>query len=103
MFCLPPLVLLGEASGYKGIAYIMSIVYYGDMNDFSKLPIDEDVPVPPRHRYPFEQMNVGDSLAIPADEYPRARMGALNYSQRRTVRFTSRKQPDGTGRIWRVA
>jgi hypothetical protein len=66
------------------------------------LKIEKGIPLPPRMRYPFDQMAVGDSIVVPANEYKRARMSATNYAIRNDALFSSRQLEDGTARIWRV-
>ena len=60
--------------------------------------------IPPIHTgqkffFPFEQMDVGDSFLVKSD-YERTQ--ALMFAKRHGKKATSRTQPDGTYRIWRV-
>lgn len=71
------------------------------------LEIESTIPapqVPPRERYPFYDMRVGDSFQVRGqDRIKNARAAAWMFARRHPgVRFTSRKTVDGC-RIWRVA
>lgn len=77
--------------------------------------IEKDVPVPKRKfrgKYPFGEMEVGDSFLVPADDegatyipkYRRPRVaGAIRtYSARHGKRFTYRRLEDNSVRVWRI-
>jgi hypothetical protein len=67
------------------------------------LPIEKNVPLPPpRLRYPFDKMVVGDSISVPDNEFRYARTCAINYGVRKGMKFITRTQSDKTGRIWRI-
>ena len=68
--------------------------------------IEKGVPLPakrrkPSHRYPFAQMEIGDSFTTSASSV----RGAMHaYASRRKelgIHFTVEKQPDGRFRVWR--
>jgi len=75
----------------------------------TQFPIDENVPLitttkasQKYARYPFEQMEVGDSFFVPDDKDERAAAEhAHNYAKMRSCKFSTRKVPGGR-RIWRV-
>ena len=50
-------------------------------------------------RLAFEQMEIGDSVAIEPDHITRAHAGAKNAG----IKISARRLPDGTARVWRVA
>ena len=79
------------------------------------MEISKGVPIPqinrsgPQLKYPFDQMQVGDSLTFKdVDKFQRARRAAKAYGTRHNMLFTSRKGvQDGErtgegGTIWRV-
>jgi len=68
--------------------------------------IEKKIPMPKSDRgrpykYPFEQMEVGDSFFVPKDEAEKARNSALQYARREGKIFHTRKENDGA-RIWRT-
>jgi len=64
-------------------------------------PIDKNVPLPAR--FPFEQMEVGDSFAVPPSVH-RTTVGiaALRYGRKHGMKFTVRQVADKTFRCWRI-
>ena len=80
------------------------------------VPIDRGIPIPPRTRptsarYPFQDMQIGDSIYLPGQRVDR-RKGepfhmqkavryAYIYGARHGMRFAARNEGDGV-RIWRV-
>ena len=80
--------------------------------------IEKNIPLPPRAgdgappKYPFLEMEVGDSFVIPADDPAfRTRQGGgrvhpaqncFAYYAKRGLKFASRSQPDGSMRVWRT-
>jgi hypothetical protein len=65
------------------------------------LPIDKAIPLP--SRFPFEQMKVGDSFAIPPDvQRTTASVAATRYGNKTNKKFITRKMPDGSYRCWRT-
>jgi len=86
--------------------------------------IEQDVPLPPKHigtaprppKYPFAEMSVGESFAVPLGEEKagsnyvsaiRLRSAATNFKKRHTAEafeFTVRTLHDeGVVRVWRTA
>ncbi len=72
--------------------------------------VDKTVPFPgPVHRWknrwPFANMEIGESFAFPAEDHPKAISAASYYGSRNNMRFSIRKViEDGvsTYRCWRV-
>lgn len=69
--------------------------------------LEKDVSIPSqrngRARYPFADMEIGDSFVAPAEENKGVRSAAHSYSKRHGKTFTCHRQVDGTVRVWRVA
>jgi hypothetical protein len=76
-----------------------------DPDDVS--PIARDVPLPAKRnealrRYPFADMQPGDSFTVPADRMLSARAAASRFQQgRQDWQFVTRIEGE-RGRIWRV-
>lgn len=67
----------------------------------SHIRVDKDVPIP--KRYPFEQMEVGDSFAVPEGiNRTRVSVAAMRYGREHKMKFTVRQMPDRSLRCWRV-
>jgi len=65
--------------------------------------IDRNIPPPhKKSKYPFGDMNVGDSILIPYSKYATASVSARNFGKKNGMRFTTRKS-EGEARIWRIA
>lgn len=80
--------------------------------------IEKDIPIPAMTRpgatpkYPFRQMEVGDSFSVPADAdgfytnrngYRAHRVQTcMGHYRKDGLRFCSRMPPDGSCRVWRV-
>lgn len=70
------------------------------------MQIDKDIPMPPprgRHtKYPFRDMEVGDSIAVAAEERDRIVSAASYFGKRNAAfRFTVRRH-NGAYRLWRI-
>jgi hypothetical protein len=72
--------------------------------------IEKGVPVPEKGRpykvkYPIAKMEIGDSFVIEADDAKTNSRKSYLYalSARAGIRVTTRKQPDGSLRVWRIA
>lgn len=67
--------------------------------------IEKNIPAPDsRSKYPFPQMEVGDSFFVPGNEIVGSRVSvAMNYYKKKNPKksFISRKSADGM-RIWRT-
>jgi hypothetical protein len=62
--------------------------------------IDSNVPMP--SKFPFAQMQVGDSFLIPADVKRTAvNVAAMRYGKKHRVKFTVRGTTEGY-RCWRI-
>jgi len=70
------------------------------------LHVESNVPLPddhPRLKYPFDDMNVGDSFLLTDHSMVKnARSAAWMYSRRHGMKFSCRKVEDGW-RVWRTA
>lgn len=73
-------------------------------------PIESNIAIPQvrtkQSAYPFREMNVGDSIFVPAEKAAAARVACLYFGRRNGLKFLSRKDmKDGVDgvRIWRVA
>jgi hypothetical protein len=70
--------------------------------------IEKNVPLPsarlrnPRHKWPWRNMEVGDSVTIPAELSAAAKNSCNAYSYRGRCRFARRRQPNGDYRFWRL-
>jgi len=70
--------------------------------------VESGIPVPVRLRYPFGELEVGDSFFIPEEEGDTRKaqvnvMSALrNYNSRHTpIKCTTQYSPEGV-RVWRI-
>lgn len=65
------------------------------------IPIDKGIPMP--KRYPFDQMEVGDSFAVPPGvSRTTVAIAAMRYGRDHDMKFTIRMMPDRSYRCWRV-
>lgn len=65
------------------------------------LPIDKGIPLPTK--YPFAEMNVGDSFVVPAKVNRSAvNVAAMRFGRKHGMKFTVRLTKDGTLRCWRI-
>jgi hypothetical protein len=62
-------------------------------------PIDKGIPIP--NRFPFDQMEVGDSFVITTKRHT-ASVAARRYGDKHNMKFITRQMPDGTIRCWRT-
>ena len=66
--------------------------------------IERGLPMPPpRTKYPFLEMEVGDSFAAPLASRNIISSRASSIGARHGREFVSRKISDGQVRVWRVA
>ena len=66
------------------------------------MKLDKDVPLP--QRYPFAQMSVGDSFAVPAHmKRTTVTVAAKRYGKANGKKFTVKAMPDKSLRCWRTA
>lgn len=71
------------------------------------ITIEKNIEVPDStdyEKYPFSQMEIGDSFKIKNDKKKLSRLRGLSfyYAKKNNVKFTTRKDGDGY-RIWRTA
>lgn len=65
-------------------------------------PVDKNVPRPrSRHKYPWPDMQVNDSVLIPADRADSASTSAYHYGKKHGRKFEQHLSSKGL-RIWRV-
>ena len=65
------------------------------------MKIEKNVPIP--KKYPFEEMKVGDSFAVPADvKRITIAVAANRYGKAHKMVFSVRQMPDKTFRCWRI-
>ncbi len=76
----------------------------------SGFKIEKNVPLPGRtaarnNRYPFDDMEVGDSFHVPADKLVlRGLRASVRYKSAKSgKRFATRKLASGDCRVWRAA
>ena len=67
----------------------------------SEIKIDKGIPMPSLTRYPFDEMEVGDSFLVPSDN--RTSVSTLVSRNHNGKKFSLRKMTDGTYRCWRIA
>ena len=66
------------------------------------MEVEKNVPIPAR--YPFADMAVGDSFALPPEiTRTTVTVAAGRYGEKHDMKFTVRRMPDKTLRCWRVA
>lgn len=64
--------------------------------------IEKNIPIP--MKYPFAQMNVNDSFAVPASvSRSTVNVAAMRFGRKFGMKFTVRLTTDGTLRCWRIA
>lgn len=65
------------------------------------MKIEKNVPLP--RRFPFDDMQVGDSFAIPSEVHRTTVSVAANrYGAKHGVKFTVRLMPNRSYRCWRI-
>lgn len=71
----------------------------------SEFKIDKGIPFPSdRSKYPFEDMEVGDSFVVHPDNAGNANSSSAAYAKKCPgVKFRMRKQSETETRIWRVS
>ena len=68
----------------------------------SQISIDKKVPLPVR--FPFADMEVGDSFAVPPEvNRPAINVAAMRYGRKHGMTFTVRLTADRSLRCWRTA
>lgn len=74
------------------------------------IAIDKDIPLPPKkggfgqpRKYPWNEMEIGDSFVLMAKNMPCASAGASTTGKRLGFRFTVRRENGGGFRVWRIA
>ncbi len=54
-------------------------------------------------KYPFHELEVGDSILVPLELAKKTRHAAHAIGDRFGYRFATRTQPNGDLRIWRIS
>lgn len=77
-----------------------------------KMEIEKNIPIPKaktNRKWPFVEMEVGDSVLIKIDEYSRSKHQVIATTARNAGRtreprmeFTTRKQDNHSVRVWRI-
>ena len=66
------------------------------------MKIEKNIPLP--SKYPFADMEIGDSFAVPPHiKRTAVSVSALRYGDKHGMQFTVRLMPDRTLRCWRTA
>ena len=66
--------------------------------------IENDIPIPSTIRfrkYYWCDMKVGDSILF-RNDFLKARNACHVYARRNNMKFATRKEKDGGGRVWRI-
>ena len=72
------------------------------MSDYK---IEKNVPIPQGYvsrKYPFKEMEVGDSFVVEEENYNRVRQAAYSYSHRHKIKLAVKRGLDGKFHCWRV-
>lgn len=65
------------------------------------MKVEKNVPLP--SKWPFKDMQVGDSFAVPKDiSRTTVSIAALRYGRKHGMKFTVRTTTDRTLRCWRI-
>jgi len=63
--------------------------------------IDKNFKIPAK--FPFKDMQVGDSFAVPHDvKRPAVTVSAMRFGRKHGMKFTVRQMPDKSFRCWRI-
>jgi hypothetical protein len=66
------------------------------------LKVEKNIPIP--KRWPFDEMKVGDSFAVPPDvKRTTINVSAMRFGLKHGMKFTVRQMPDKSFRCWRIA
>ena len=65
----------------------------------SKFKIEKDIPLPPKTKYPFPQMEVGDSFSFNEDDSIAVKSSVCFYSRKTGKKFRIAQK----NRVWRIA
>jgi hypothetical protein len=65
------------------------------------MKVQKNIPLP--RKWPFADMKVGDSFAMPADvKRVAVSVAAMRYGRKHGMKFTIRQIADKTFRCWRI-
>lgn len=80
------------------------------MGTNGQFKVESGIPLPEGNgggrlpKYPWTEMNVGDSFPVPESQRKTVKSAATAYcNSRKHLRFTVRKDANGDYRCWRVA
>jgi hypothetical protein len=63
--------------------------------------IDKNFKIPAK--FPFKDMQVGDSFAVPPNvKRPAVNVAAMRFGRKHGMKFTVRQMPDKSFRCWRI-
>lgn len=66
-----------------------------------RIKVEKNILMP--RQWPFDEMQVGDSFAVPPNaKRPAVNVAAMRYGRKHNMKFTVRKTPEGY-RCWRIA
>lgn len=68
--------------------------------------IEKNVPhvkINGRTKYPFVDMEVGDSFSLSAEEMIKLRSASVAYGRANGKKFSTTRQADGSCRCWRLS
>jgi hypothetical protein len=68
------------------------------------IKIEKDIPVPSHgnSKWPFKDMEIGDSFAVNESERSPLAGAAYDYGKRNNMKFLTRKVPGAQVRCWRI-
>ena len=65
------------------------------------MKVEKQIPLP--SKFPFGQMEVGDSFAVPPEiKRSTVNVAAKRYGDKHGMQFTVRRMPDHSLRCWRI-
>lgn len=65
------------------------------------MKIDKNIKLP--SKFPFKDMKVGDSFAVPPNvKRPAVTVAAMRFGRKHGMRFTVRQMPNKSFRCWRI-
>jgi hypothetical protein len=80
----------------------------GRLQEKIMFTIDKGIEIPKRNRrgpvtkYPFGEMNVGDSIRVPRSLYKKTYNAAWAHGRVHNQKFSARRQSKTIYRIWRI-
>lgn len=65
------------------------------------MKVEKNIPLPAK--FPFAQMQPGDSFLIEGTKRHTVAVAAIRYGKKHNMKFSTRKQADGSFRCWRLS